>query len=1242
MFNKLSLSVTSLMLVFATAFAQDGTLKGRVSDKDNGEGLAFANVIIELNGKQMGGTTTDFDGNYTIKPISPGEYEVKTTYIGYNNNQSYVVQKVIIKSDQITYVNMEISKGIVLDDVVIYGIPLIEAGKTSTGATLTREDILAAPTRNISSIASTTAGVYQSDEGDGLNVKGQRDDGTLYMIDGIPVRSGSALIPTQGIEQISIITGGLSAKYGDVTGGVINLSTRGPSLKHMGSVLLESSQLTDAYGNNLLGGNLSGPLYTYKKGTEEEKALSGFFISAEASYIKDSDPSAIGIWKVKDEKLAELEKSPLTPSSTGTGFLRSAEFVTKNDLEKVKAKQNVDEKSISISSKIDYTPTKNITLTLGATYDYSNSDLYSRSFSLFNIANNGNFSLTTWRSYAKFKQVFPSTDSAIVADDGSTVKSTATIKNAYYVFQVDYSGFNEKYQGVHGKKLFDYGYNGAYQTFKAPVYTYGTDSLTGYSGWIQQAFQDTLVTFQRAEVNPLVANYTDQYYKLSGYDPNNPYLNKTDKWEDKNQIQQNGGILNGEFITTTQHIYSLYHNTGAVYNDYFYSDRRQFRLSTYASADVKDHAIEFGVVYEQRTDYAWDMNPVGLWGLMRQLTNKHITDLDKDNPNLIYSGPTFGPQDTINYNRKYVASSQSEFDKNLRQSLGLPVDGTTWIDIDNLTPDKFSLDMFSAEELLQNGAGVLNFYYGYDYLGNKLKKKPTLDDFFNNTKEMPIAPFQPIYIAGYVQDVFDFKDLKFNIGIRVDRFDANQSVLKDKYSIYDLKTVGEVREEKKFQNVPEIIEDDYKVYVDDVSNPTKILGYRNEDTWYDAEGNEISNPAVIATKTTTGTIAPYLSSNVENDSKTGKPKISTASFKDYKPQTTFMPRIAFTFPISDQAQFFAHYDVLSQRPPSGVRIHPINYLYMEQVAVNNTLNNPDLKPERTIDYQVGFEQVLTPTSVLKLSAFYRELKDMIQVVKLNYAYPVDYRTFGNIDFGTVKGFEISYDLRRTGNAKLTVSYTLQFADGTGSSTTSALNLINSDQPNLRTLMPLSFDQRHSIVTTFDYHYSSGSSYDGPRWFGKNIFENTGANLIFRVGSGTPYTRQANPTPEAQFGIANRTRIQGTLNGSRLPWQFRVDAKFDRIIKLKIGKDENDNPKKILNFNAYLVIQNLLNTKNVVGIYSATGNQDDDGYLASAVGLEDIARQTDPDAFYDLYLIKINNPDHYSIPRRIRLGLIYNF
>ena len=55
--------------------------------------------------------------------------------------------------------------------------------------------------------------------------------------------------------------------------------------------------------------------------------------------------------------------------------------------------------------------------------------------------------------------------------------------------------------------------------------------------------------------------------------------------------------------------------------------------------------------------------------------------------------------------------------------------------------------------------------------------------------------------------------------------------------------------------------------------------------------------------------------------------VRAESFEDYKPQTNFMPRVAFSFPISDEANFFAHYDVLTKRPTTGNRLDPSDYYY---------------------------------------------------------------------------------------------------------------------------------------------------------------------------------------------------------------------------------------------------------------------------------------------------------------------------
>ena len=64
-------------------WAQSGSLKGTVSDAMTGETIPMANVIVKADGVTIIGGASDFDGNFTLKPINPGRYSVEVSFIGY-------------------------------------------------------------------------------------------------------------------------------------------------------------------------------------------------------------------------------------------------------------------------------------------------------------------------------------------------------------------------------------------------------------------------------------------------------------------------------------------------------------------------------------------------------------------------------------------------------------------------------------------------------------------------------------------------------------------------------------------------------------------------------------------------------------------------------------------------------------------------------------------------------------------------------------------------------------------------------------------------------------------------------------------------------------------------------------------------------------------------------------------------------------------------------------------------------
>lgn len=1217
----------ALILSFAftaIAFAQSGTLKGKVTDKDTKDPIPFANVVVELNGLQQGGTTTDFDGFYTIKPLSPGKYTVKASSIGY---ASIEVNGVTVSSDQIAFQDLKLStsskKLDTIEVIELKGPPLIEKGNATSGGTVSREEIVAAPKRDINSLAAMTGGVVQTSEGSGLNIKGARSSGTAYYVDGMKVISIG--LSQQDMEQITTITGGVPAQYGDAVGGIVNITTRGPSRVYSGGAEVVTSELFDhiksgsVFGNlghNLAAVNFSGPLkLKYDSVLKINKSLIGFRVSAQVNSDRSS-PSAVPMYKVKDDKLQWLQQNPLRPSSTGFGFSRNAEFITKDDLEEVYTKQNAASQSYVLNGKLDFQPHPTMNVSIGGAYTYSTGRNYDFTASLFDAENNGRSIGNVWRVFGKFTQKFE--DPAKTKEN----QSSNIISHAFYTVQVDYTkSYGRSQDDVHKDDIFRYGYLGKFRTFQKPSFTYSVKDSTKhpYDGFYQTGFTDTAYTFDPSGDNATTAMYTSQAYRL------NP-----GGFERSADLIQAGGLLNGDAASS---VYSLWYNTGLKLSRYGYSETSQFRVSASGSVDIKNHAIVIGMEYEQRDQRSYSVSAIGLWELMRQKANEKNKQMDSSRPSIDYSQ---GIYPYTSYERFYNGNpNQPGFYENVRKAFGI-TNMREYVDIDAHTPDEFKLSMFTPDELLNNGRGLVG-YSGYDYLGNKLKNNPTLDDFFtkkdangNYLREIP--SFQPIYVAGYIQDEFAYDDLVFRVGLRVDRFDANQKALKDKYLLYEAKTKSEVSASLNPSGThPSNVSDNAVVYVNDLMAPNAILGYRDGDKWYDAQGTEISDAGILAKGTSTGKITPYLT---DPSNKT----ISSKVFKDYEPQTAFMPRIAFSFNITNEAKFFAHYDVLTQRPAGGLFLDPTQYLTIQNGGGTPFLNGSGLKPQKTVDYELGFKQVLSKGSVLTLSAFYREYRDLMTQMYVNYAYPTTYMTMGNFDFGTAKGFTVSYELRRIENAIIKAGYTLQFADGSGSSAGTGINLVASGQPNLKILMPLSFDQRHNIYTSFDYRYGSGrgdDKYTGPILFGRKILAAAGANILFSGSSGLPYTKQLNISQEGAMGIVQRHTMAGNINGSRLPWQFRMDAKIDKSIFVKMGKKETF-------INIYLQIENVLNTINIMGVYPATGNPNDDGYLADADAQADIKKQLNPQSFRDLYQIKINNPGNYSLPRRIYLGASLNF
>jgi hypothetical protein len=1245
MLRKYYLLLASILFLGSYSLAQTGvgTIRGAITDKNTKEPIPFANVVLYRNGNQVGGAKTDFDGKFQINSIEPGSYDVEFRYVGYASLRK---NGVVVNSDRITFLNdivLTASDKITEEvEVVYYVVPLIDKDGGASGQTVTREDIARMAVRSATEVAATVGGIYSPEGSDAISVRGSRTGDNYIFIDGIKVRGSSAL-PKSAIQEISVMTGGLPANYGDMTGGVISITTRGPSAKYFGSAEFVTSGFAmkgqnplgydtrvfgfDKFGYNLFEGMLSGPLLMKKDSAgNKTQPILGFFVSFNVTDEFDPRPVIGGTWRIKEDYRNAILDSPLRPTSTGQGTYHNSNFLRADAFENVPFRMNAGRTNYSGTFKLDANVGPNVTLTFGGQVAYNTGNQYSYFNSLMNWNNFGITDRLDYRLFGRFTHRLRFDDR-----EGSSSK----ISSFFYSLMLDYSNSTGTTQDRnHRNNLFNYGYVGRFSTTRIPTYQFvdGVDENgNSFQYFEHDGFREVSTSFTPSDVNSDLAAITSQYYQLYANDPS-----ATASLFD---IVNGNALRNGD---VPGNVYGIWGNVGVPFGTYSKFQQEQVRATGSATMNIGGHSVSLGFEFEQRVDRGYSAAPIRIWEVARQLANSHIRELDVNKP----TWENFGTFSRVTYDRlnpSYGAANgvfggqemgdpQSFFDYNLRNLLGLNPFGTDFINLDEVDPNSLGFNLFSPDELFNAGNSFVS-YFGYDHIGNKVRGATDINRYFNEFDEngnykRNIGSFQPIYFAGYLMDKFAFDDIVFNVGVRVDYFNANQFVLKDPFLMYNARTVAEARvEEFEWVEIPESMGDNYVVYVNDINNPSQINGFRDGINWYDANGVPVADPSVIAGSLG---IAPW----VYNPGQTTP---TADAFERYRPQINVMPRIAFSFPISDEASFFAHYDILTQRPNAGFRFDPFEYQFIQNR--NAQINNPNLRPTTTIDYALGFQQVLTKTSAIKIETFYREMRNQIQAMRMVEAFPATYTTFGNRDFGTVKGLTLSYDLRRTGNIRLNANYTLQFAEGTGSNANSSLNLVNSGQPNLQTIFPLDFDRRHTFNFVIDYRYGEGKSYNGPKTKnGYQILKNTGVNLTTNVGSGTPYSRQQFATGEA-IGVGT-AGLEGTLNGSRQPWTYTTDLQIDRTFDLAFGKEEGKQNLAFLQI--YFRVTNVFNQANVLNVYRGTGNPNDDGYLQSALFQPTIQNQLDERAFRDMYILNVANPFNFGLPRTIRLGIKFDF
>ncbi len=233
---------TFLLFLFPLALLAQttGKIAGVITDKRTGEPIPGVNVYLE--GTSLG-ASTDADGFYSILNVPAGDYTLKVSYVGYKD---VTIKNVHVSVGLTTEMNIQLEEtALELQEqiVVVAERPIIQKDLTASRTIMNSNEIKAIPIANVLNIVNITPGVVAG------SFRGGRGGETLYQIDGVTVmdpmtRGFDTRVSKFAVEEISVITGGFSAEYGDAQSGVVNMVIKEGGPRYSGSVRYRTSDLS--------------------------------------------------------------------------------------------------------------------------------------------------------------------------------------------------------------------------------------------------------------------------------------------------------------------------------------------------------------------------------------------------------------------------------------------------------------------------------------------------------------------------------------------------------------------------------------------------------------------------------------------------------------------------------------------------------------------------------------------------------------------------------------------------------------------------------------------------------------------------------------------------------------------------------------------------------------------------------------------------------------------------------------
>ena len=340
---------------------------------------------------------------------------------------------------------------------------------------------------------------------------------------------------------------------------------------------------------------------------------------------------------------------------------------------------------------------------------------------------------------------------------------------------------------------------------------------------------------------------------------------------------------------------------------------------------------------------------------------------------------------------------------------------------------------------------------------------------------------------------------------------------------------------------------------------------------------------------------------VPNDSTIVNLIYPEADKKEAKTKTMVSPRIGVSLPITDKGIFHFSYGHFYQMPT-------LRNLYRESyfgAGLAPTVGNPDLKPEKTVLYEFGFQQQFGNMIGMDINLFHKDIRELLALQSIRYNSPnygpSNYSIYLNKDYGSARGLTLSLTKRYDpiSRTSLWVDYTYQKSEGNSINSGSFYFSALSGSEEEKLIVPLSWDQSHLLNATLIIGDPS----------------KTTLGIIGKIATGWPYTPSI---PNANF--------IPKPNSGRKPIQRNVDAKLET--RLTIGA-----------YRAALFIRvyNVFDLRNERYVFNDTGTAK---YTYEYRSNQESERLIENYGMPGLHTWEdyVTRPNYYSAPRSFKIGL----